>query len=120
MDPLEYAEGQPEREQDDETRPQPREGTWEDAGGGGDRVFPEFPPGRNDPRWGLVAKYRPDLLPAIDQETELEVRSVVDGMAHAPHARLDLCRLGGNGVVPQQAAIAVRSLLRQLNVQEEE
>jgi DNA (cytosine-5)-methyltransferase 1 len=80
----------------------------------GEDVLPEFPPGRDDPEWERVARVRPDLLPVVDPEAELAVRSVANGLAPDPDARLDLCRLAGNGVVPRQAAIAVRLLLRQL------
>lgn len=66
---------------------------------GGDSVLPVWPPGRDDlAGWRSVLTKRPDVEPAICR--------MADGLAH----RVDRLRLLGNGVVPQQAALAYRLL----------
>jgi DNA (cytosine-5)-methyltransferase 1 len=78
-----------------------------EVGGGGRRVFP---PARDDlAAWRQLLAARPDLAPAISG-----LRRLDDGVG----ARLDVClcpredrlRAAGNGVVPQQAALAWRLL----------
>jgi DNA (cytosine-5)-methyltransferase 1 len=58
-----------------------------------------WPPGPDDAAgWRSVLEVRPDLEPAV--------RRVAHGLAY----RVDRLRLCGNGVVPQQAALAYRTL----------
>lgn len=59
----------------------------------------EWPLGPDDARWADLAAERPDLEPSV--------RRVADGLAY----RVDRLRLTGNGVVPAQAAFALRTLL---------
>ncbi|WP_281291461.1 DNA cytosine methyltransferase [Myxococcus llanfairpwllgwyngyllgogerychwyrndrobwllllantysiliogogogochensis] len=60
-----------------------------------DSDLPPWPPGRDDLEgWRSVLAKRPDIEPAICR--------MADGLAH----RVDRLRLLGNGVVPQQAALA--------------
>jgi DNA (cytosine-5)-methyltransferase 1 len=62
-----------------------------------------FPPGPNDfDGWRRVVAERPDLAPAV----EPELRRLADGMA----PRVERLRTAGNGVVPQQAALAFAEL----------
>nr|BDT33743.1 DNA cytosine methyltransferase [Myxococcus sp. MH1] len=57
--------------------------------------LPSWPPGRDDLEgWRSVLAGRPDVEPAVCR--------MADGLAH----RIDRLRLLGNGVVPQQAALA--------------
>ncbi|QSQ10775.1 DNA cytosine methyltransferase [Myxococcus landrumensis] len=66
---------------------------------GGHPVLPQWPPGRDDlDGWRSVLAVRPDLEPAICR--------MADGLGH----RVDRLRLLGNGVVPQQAALAYHLL----------
>lgn len=68
----------------------------------------DFPPGPGDhAAWAVIFRERPDLAPAV----EPAVRGMADGLGD----RMDLSRtarlrLTGNGVVPQQAALAFRIL----------
>ena len=77
----------------------------------GDRL-PLFPPGPGDTdAWQRILAERPDLAPAV----EPSVRGVADGL----ETRVDLSRtaqlrITGNGVVPQCASFAFRTLWRQL------
>jgi DNA (cytosine-5)-methyltransferase 1 len=67
-------------------------------------AVPLFPPGPADlTAWRRILAERPDLAPAV----EPGVRDVADGLAAA---RIDRLRLLGNGVVPLQAAYALRTL----------
>jgi DNA (cytosine-5)-methyltransferase 1 len=62
-----------------------------------------YPPCPDDlDRWSAVVAKRPDLEPSVCR--------VADGLAH----RVDRLRLTGNGVVPAQAAHAIRQLLRRI------
>ncbi|QDU33782.1 Modification methylase AplI [Poriferisphaera corsica] len=61
--------------------------------------FPVFAPGPQKREWATILKVAPTIEPAI--------RGMANGMA----SRLDQIRLGGNGVVPLQAAYAFTSLL---------
>lgn len=71
----------------------------------GSRGIPIFAPARNDYRaWAVVATLDPAKMPAI----ESGISMVVDGMAVA---NTDLLRIGGNGVVPIQAAVAFDELI---------
>lgn len=68
-----------------------------------------FPPGPDDrDAWTRIAVARPDLLPAT---TQPRLRGMADGMA----SRVDQLRMLGNGVVPLQAAHALRILVDQHN-----
>ena len=59
-----------------------------------------WPPRPTSLEWGQILRERPDLAPA-----KPEVRGVVDGLAGGL-GRADKLRILGNGVVPQQAAVA--------------
>ena len=72
--------------------------------------WPVSPPGPADVEgWGRVLGAFPELAPALPQPA---LRGVVDGMALVSGGldRIDLLRLFGNGVVPRQAADAIRVL----------
>ena len=93
-----------ERSQGDE----PAGATARPTGRSGGAALPAFPPGpRALDAWRRILDEHPDLAPAI----ESPVRGVADGLG----ARMDLpraarLRIVGNGVVPQQAALAFRTL----------
>ena len=73
--------------------------------GWGCRPF-QWPPGPGSTEdWREVIEVRPDLAPAVKPE----VRGVADGMARGL-ARTQQLRILGNGVVPQQAALAFQIL----------
>lgn len=74
--------------------------SWNNA----DRCHPAiFPPGPTDAQgWQRVLREAPHLVPAV--------RGMADGMA----SRVDRLRMLGNGVVPLEAAYAVRTLLPRL------
>jgi len=78
------------------------------AGWGG-RPFQWPPSPQSTANWREVIEIRPDLAPAIKPE----VRGVANGMAGGL-ARNDRLRILGNGVVPQQAALAYLTLLERL------
>ena len=69
--------------------------------GWGSRPLQWPPSPQSTESWGKVIEVRPDLAPA----TQPEVRGVVNGLARGL-ARSDKLRILGNGVVPQQAALA--------------
>ena len=74
---------------------------------GGADEWLAWPPGPSDSdAWGRVLACRPDLAPAI----ESPVRGVADGLA-GWMGRADQLHILGNGVVPQQAAYALRMLM---------
>ena len=74
------------------------------TGWGGRPVL--WPPGPGSTEdWREVIEVRPDLAPA----TQPEVRGMDDGLAPGL-ARTDRLRILGNGVVPQQAALAFQIL----------
>ena len=79
-------------------------------------MFP-FPPGPSDyTRWGAIISDTPHLTPAI----EPDVRFMVDGVAYVVDpCRADQLRCSGNGVVPLQAAVAFRELMRRSGAMEE-
>ncbi len=84
------------------------------AGGGGGEGPPAFPPGPEDlDEWALLLAERPDLEPAI--VTAPSPQSGFRGGAHGPprcmDLRVDRLRLCGNGVVPQQAVMALWDLV---------
>lgn len=115
--------GQGRAEPDAEGGAEPREsgsvdvadcdGSRREGHGGSDRVRQEvpgasgngfeWPLGPDDARWADLVAQRPDLEPSV--------RRVADGLAY----RVDRLRLTGNGVVPAQAAFALRALLERLN-----
>ena len=74
--------------------------------------LPAWPPGPSDTdAWAAVLRERPDLAPAI----ESEVRGMDDGLARGMDlSRTDKLRILGNGVVPQQAALAFTILAERL------
>ena len=73
--------------------------------GRGCRPFP-WPPGPGSIEdWREVIEVRPDLAPAVKPK----VRGVADGVARGL-ARTQQLRILGNGVVPQQAALAFQIL----------
>lgn len=76
-----------------------------DAGGCGC-----WPPGPADRAgWAAFLERFPGAQPAVRRD--------VDGLASGAHAnRVDRLRLCGNGVVPQQAALALRHLMAKLHV----
>jgi DNA (cytosine-5)-methyltransferase 1 len=68
-----------------------------------------FPPGPTSNRWADILEQYPTLAPAV----ESPLRGVADGLA----AGVDLSdslrlKLIGNGVVPQQVAMAIRALVQ--------
>nr|WP_217442846.1 DNA cytosine methyltransferase [Myxococcus sp. CA033] len=66
---------------------------------GSDSDLPRWPPGRDDlAGWRAVLARRPDVEPSVCR--------MADGLAH----RIERLRLLGNGVVPQQAALAYELL----------
>ena len=69
----------------------------------GRRPF-SWPPRPTSPEWRQILSERPDLAPA-----QSEVRGMVNGLAGGL-GRADKLRILGNGVVPQQAAIAFLQL----------
>ena len=74
------------------------------------QAFP--PPPDATEEWRDIIKRRPDLAPAI----EPKVRGVVNGPARGLGFTIaDQLRLLGNGVVPQQAALAWRILWKVMN-----
>jgi len=85
------------------------------------RTLPAFAPGPDDrDAWAEVLRAgRWDLLPALPAELAAEspVPILADGLAGA--SRVDLLRLGGNGVVAECAAIAFRELWGELNPPQE-
>ena len=80
--------------------------------GSGANELPPFPPGPSDrDAWSRILRVRPDLAPAFEPP--------LHGMADGLEARLDLpraarLRITGNGVVPQCASLAFRTLWGQL------
>ena len=73
--------------------------------GGGCRPF-QWPPGPGSTEdWREVIEVRPDLAPAVKPE----VRGMADGVPRGL-ARTQQLRILGNGVVPQQAALAFQIL----------
>lgn len=72
-----------------------------------------FPPGPGDlAGWQRVLAERPDLAPALAQP---EIRSLADGVGPGMDlSRAAQLRIIGNGVVPQQAAYALRRLMEAL------
>ena len=76
---------------------------------GTDKLPPWPPSPEDDAAWSAILATYPELAPAI----ESKVRRVAHGMA----PRIDRLRLLGNGVVPEQAAYAFRSLATDLGVE---
>ena len=67
-----------------------------------------WPPGPASPQWAEISERYPELTPA-----KSEVRDLADG-ATRELARPDQLRILGNGVVPQQAALAYSVLSERL------
>lgn len=75
-----------------------------------------FPPAPDDlSGWLAVLEQYPSLVPALNStEIESALCALADGLDLAPAGRPEWIRLAGNGVVPQQAALAVRELAARL------
>ena len=78
--------------------------------GGGCRPFPWPPSPESTEDWREVIEVRPDLAPAVKPE----VRGMDDGVARGL-ARTQQLRILGNGVVPQQAALAFQILKERID-----
>jgi len=78
--------------------------------GGGCRPFPWPPSPGSTEDWREVIEVRPDLAPAVKPE----VRGMDDGVARGL-ARTQQLRILGNGVVPQQAALAFQILKERID-----
>ena len=73
--------------------------------------IPIFPPGPSNPIWADIIGQYPELSPALEKSAfESDVRGMANGMASRLH-RVDRLRILGNGVVPLQAAYALRTLI---------
>jgi len=73
--------------------------------------IPIFPPGPSNPIWADIIREYPELSPALEKSAfESDVRGMANGMASRLH-RIDRLRILGNGVVPLQAAYALRTLI---------
>ena len=100
---LGYTDSKRRRTQGDSEQQSTRAG-W----GGRPLQWPPSP--QSTESWGEVIEVRPDLAPA----TQPEVRGVVDGLAGGL-GRADQLRILGNGVVPQQAALAYTLLSERIS-----
>ena len=77
--------------------------------------LPLWPPGPQDAEgWRTVLAERPDLAPALTEEA---AQPPLRGLAHGLDqlGRVDQLRILGNGVVPQQAALAFAILSNQFS-----
>jgi DNA (cytosine-5)-methyltransferase 1 len=76
-----------------------------------------FAPGPESDEWNDVLLRNPELRPAISQaEIESAVCGMADGLAASlADNRIDRIRACGNGVVPLQACLAFRLLVRDLH-----
>lgn len=89
--------------------------------GSGD--IPLWPPAPDDlDAWREILNRWPLLAPAVDEAaTQSALRALAHGESFCgsprPPARADWIRLAGNGVVPEQAALAFRELARRLRKQ---
>lgn len=102
------------------------EGRLQPFGGGGDQrtagaYGPSvgapflFAPGQDDPRWGDLLREYYHLRPALskdEEKTQRRLRRLADGL----DTRVERIRAVGNGVVPLQAAVALRVLAHRLGV----
>ena len=82
---------------------------WHTSGEYAEHAFPPGPSASAE--WKDILSQRPDLAPAT---VELEVRGMANGMARGLDRTAQL-RLLGNGVVPQQAALAFQILKERIN-----
>ena len=101
--------GKPERERlqypEHEKRPRSDKGIFK-----GDRFgLGQFAPGPDFPGWAGIVKNHPEYAPV-----KSGVRGVADGMAGGL-ADVSKLRILGNGVVPQQAALAFEILVNRIN-----
>ena len=70
-----------------------------------------FPPGPDSKDWADIIGQYPELSPALEKSTfKSDVRGMANGVASGLH-RVDRLRILGNGVVPLQAAYALRKLI---------
>jgi DNA (cytosine-5)-methyltransferase 1 len=86
----------------------------------GATVLPPFPPARNDwDGWGAVLARWPELAPALPAEPR--VRKLAHGLGskldQSELTRAQQLRILGNGVVPIQAAHALRLLCHDLGIE---
>lgn len=86
----------------------------DDAGSGGYRGVPIFPPGPSErEQWASIAASQPHLEPAVCRMADgmaagLDINRLADVCLQQ---RTDRLRMLGNGVVPLEAAHAIRTLL---------
>ena len=70
-----------------------------------------YPPGPGSGQWADIIGQYPELSPALEKSTfKSDVRGMANGVASGLH-RVDRLRILGNGVVPLQAAYALRKLI---------
>jgi len=81
---------------------------WHTSGEYAEHAFPPGPSASAE--WKDILSQRPDIAPAV----ESEVRGVADGVARGL-ARTQQLRILGNGVVPQQAALAFQILKERID-----
>ena len=78
--------------------------------------LPDWPPPPDDAQgWRAVLERFPELNPSLDAAaSQSVVRRLADGLALPGASRVDWIRILGNGVVPEQAALAFRVLAERL------